>query len=189
MQKENYVTNKTIFEWIIEDVKARNMWPEEIEYSIAEGITENIKDYHFSPCFILDQGSCEGYYMELYIKGQIDNSKKSQIVRLGSIKTLMEGEKAVRMMATLYGECLISYKKVIDEHLDELTRSGFSMTFYDKDDKRITTYVGFSTVEDAENKFVQMQKYSNDKYHHVVIVDNDNGEETRIDAKSIEGSL
>ena len=189
MPKKPYVTNKKFFEWIIEDVKKRDVWPCEIEYALAEQNKVNIKDYHFAPVFTLDYGACEGMYMELFLRGSVDNSGASKTVRLGSIKTLSQGETAVRMMAALYGECLIAYNNIMQVRLDDMERSYYSLTLYKSDGSKAGGYCCIRTINEAKEKFQEVLKYTKEPYHHAVIKDNDTEEEIVIDAITMEGSL
>ena len=171
--RRDVITNKDLFGEIINTVKSSGKWPEEIiDYATPSYDDTELYNYQFDPMFILSEG-CEGHYLDLNINGSYGLYEKNGVVRLGSIKTLEEGNEAIRQMAALYGECLIAYKKIVNENLDALTRIGYDLHFLDKEGNQLG--VGFSGVpamETALNKFHELHEKDPEKYYTAVIRDN-----------------
>ena len=127
--EKDVITGADLFNEIIKTVKMAEKWPDIIDYALAESV-EGIYNYQFDPHFTLCPGSCEGVYLDLAIYGDWKlEAGKNEVLRLGTIKTLEEGDDAIRTMGILYAECLIAYNKIMSENLDAFTRRGFDMRF------------------------------------------------------------
>ena len=76
-------------------------------------------------------------------------------------------------MATLYGECLLAYEKIVNDNLDAFTRKGFDLHFIDPSGKTINfVFSGFKTLEKALEKFQEYKTKWPEKYEKAIIRNN-----------------
>lgn len=171
--KYDVITNVDLFNGIVEAIKESSKWPEGIiDYAIPTYDTIKLYNYEFEPMILISEG-CEGYYLDLSINGDYGLNEENGIVRLGSIKTLEEGDEAIRQMAALYGECFIAYKKIIYENLDALSRIGYDLHFLDKEGNQLG--IGFSSLSKMESvleRFYELHEKEPEKYYTAVVRDN-----------------
>lgn len=153
-KEKDVITSEDLFREIIAMVKEAGKWPDIIDYALPNHNSTGFYDYQFEPVFTLAPGGCEGYYLTLAIRGNYSLTEKFDTFHIGSIKTLAEDEEGIRKMATLYGECLIAYKKIMHDNLDSFTRKGYDLHFLDKEGKKLTFgYSGIKSIESAMKKF------------------------------------
>lgn len=136
---KDVITNVDLFNEIIELVKnskdtalmkCEGELPPFVDYAIPESYVSGIYDYEFDPLFVLSPGYNEGYYLDLSIRGAWSITYKIDTLHLGTIKTLGNSVEGIRQMATLYGECLVSFQKIMYDNMDSFTRKGFDLKFY-----------------------------------------------------------
>ena len=94
-------------------MKCEGELPPFVDYAIPESYVSGIYDYEFDPLFVLSPGYNEGYYLDLSIRGAWSITYKIDTLHLGTIKTLGNSVEGIRQMATLYGECLVSFQKIM----------------------------------------------------------------------------
>ena len=179
--KDMFVTNVLLFEWILQGCKD---WEKiaDIDYvSAASRNVHNLYDYQFDPHFTLKDGSNEGMYLDLFIRGYCLEDDEIHTIPLGTFKTLGCGEETIRKMCRLYGELLISFRQVIEEHLDDLNRKGYDVHFYktENDDTWSSGRSGCATMERAMDICDRVKE----SYHHAVIRDNLTKMETVVEFK------
>mgnify|MGYP000774060312 FL=1 len=78
-------------------------------------------------------------------------------------------------MTTLYAECLIAYKSIMNDssNLDALTRKGFDLRFIDTDGNISNWgYSGIKNQEDALKELHKLHELDPDKYARAIIRDN-----------------
>lgn len=131
---KDVITNVDLFNEIIELVKnskdtalmkCEGELPPFVDYAIPESYVSGIYDCEFDPLFVLSPGYNEGYYLDLSIRGAWSITDKIDTLHLGTIKTLAESVEGIRQMAALYGECLVSFQKIMYDNMDSFTRKGF----------------------------------------------------------------
>ena len=181
---KDVITNVDLFNEIIELVKnskdtalmkCEGELPPFVDYAIPESYVSGIYDYEFDPLFVLSPGYNEGYYLDLGIYGNYTLSDSVNILNLGTIKTLDETEDGIRQMTTLYAECLIAYKSIMNDssNLDALTRKGFDLRFIDTDGNISNWgYSGIKNQEDALKELHKLHELDPDKYARAIIRDN-----------------
>lgn len=174
IKKENdVVTSQDLFNEIVAAVKEAGGWPDIIDYALSDWNKVELYNYEFDPHFILKAGCSEGYYLDLAIKGNYSLTEKYDIASLGTIKTLDASREGVMKMATLYGECLLAYEKIVNDNLDAFTRKGFDLHFIDPSGKTINFgFSGFKTLEKALGKFQEYKTKWPEKYEKAIIRNN-----------------
>lgn len=176
-RETDIITNVDLFNEIVLKVKESGNWPETlIEYVSANDYDKvGLYNYEFEPHFVLKPGGSEGYYLDLGIYGNYTLSDSVNILNLGTIKTLDETEDGIRQMTTLYAECLIAYKSIMNDssNLDALTRKGFDLRFIDTDGNISNwRYSGIKNQEDALKELHKLHELDPDKYARAIIRDN-----------------
>ena len=171
--KNTFFTSEDLFREIKEKVQKDGKWPENLLDYDLPGKPVDLWDYHFSPEFILSPGACEGYYLDLGIRGVYGKENETSRLCIGIVKTLNTDPESIRKMAALYGELLIAYEKVVDEHLDDLTRKGYDIHFFiGEKEKPVFGYTGLFSYEKAENRFRKVVAQHPQRYSHGVIRNN-----------------
>ena len=176
-RETDIITNVDLFNEIVLKVKESGNWPETlIEYVSANDYDKvGLYNYEFEPHFVLKPGGSEGHYLDLGIYGNYTLSDSVNILNLGTIKTLDETEDGIRQMTTLYAECLIAYKSIMNDssNLDALTRKGFDLRFIDTDGNISNWgYSGRKNQEDALKELHKLHELDPDKYARAIIRDN-----------------
>lgn len=172
-KEADVITNQDLFNEIVATVKESGAWPDNIDYALSNRDRIGLYNYEIDPCFILKAGSSEGYYLDLAIKGNYSLTEKHDIAFLGTIKTLDVSREGVMKMATLYGECLLAYEKIVNDNLDAFTRKGFDLHFIDPSGKTINFgFSGFKTLEKALGKFQEYKTKWPEKYEKAIIRNN-----------------
>lgn len=176
-REKDVITNVDLFNKIILKIKESKKWPEAlIEYASANNYEKiGLYNYEFGPHFVLKPGGSEGYYLDLGIYGNYTLTDSVNILNLGTIKTLDETEDGIRQMAALYGECLIAYESIMNNHdnLDALTRKGFDLHFMDSEGNISNWgYSGIKSQEEAVKELRKLQELDPDKYAKAVTRDN-----------------
>ena len=176
-RETDIITNVDLFNEIVLKVKESGNWPETlIEYVSANDYDKvGLYNYEFEPHFVLKPGGSEGHYLDLGIYGNYTLSDSVNILNLGTIKTLDETEDGIRQMTTLYAECLIAYKSIMNDssNLDALTRKGFDLRFIDTDGNISNWgYSGIKNQEDALKELHKLHELDPDKYARAIIRDN-----------------
>lgn len=141
----DYITNKMVFDTIIEELKAADQWPQEIiDYALASGDNVELRSAEIHPFFKLDFGGSEGIYLDIYVDGEELKyaSTGEEQVYLGCVKALEESEDAFRRFAVLGADFQLKLNAYIYKHHDELNRKGYSVKFYSRKD----SYKIFQTI-------------------------------------------
>lgn len=131
-----------------------------------------IYDCEFDPLFVLSPGYNEGYYLDLSIRGAWSTADKIDTLHLGTIKTLAESVEGIRQMAALYGECLVSFQKIMYDNMDSFTRKGFDLKFYNTKGifRRIFRFREFQSI--ALQRFQEYHSKSPEELNYGIIRDN-----------------
>lgn len=91
----------------------------------------------------------------------------------------MENDEGIRIMSSLYGEILIAYRKLIEKHLDDMTRKGFDLDFYNNEDL-CYGYSVIDSIEKAKTRALSLMEKYPQRYSHAIIRDNLTRKEIRI---------
>ena len=172
-KETDVITNQDLFNEIVTAVKESGTWPDIIDYALSDGDKVELYNYEFDPHFILKAGHSEGYYLDLAIKENYSLTEKYDIASLGTIKTLDTSREGIMKMASLYGECLLAYEKIMNNNLDAFTRKGFDLHFIDPSGKPIN--FGFSEFKKLEKALEKFQEYKTkwpEKYAKAIIRNN-----------------
>lgn len=141
------ISNKTIFNHIIERLDKAGNVPSILDYYLANWDEINIDTYEVSCIGELTRGCSEGIYIDLYLRGW--DGVKDIYYRLGTIKTLEESREAWTIMAKLMADFQWECGEFISEHLDDLTSEEVIETFEKsvQETRTVTTEVVAAPVE------------------------------------------
>lgn len=155
LDESHFYTTEDLFNDIVARVEASGEadYSKVVDYALpAEA--KSLYDYKFDPWFVLSPGNSEGYYIDLAIHGCCGADDKVETVPLGTIKTLLEGDRAIECMSKIYSACLRAYMIVISDNLDNITRKGYDIKlFLEEDSKSVFGYSGFQNKEEAIKKW------------------------------------
>lgn len=178
---KDVITNVDLFNEIIELVKnskdtalmkCEGELPPFVDYAIPESYVSGIYDYEFDPLFVLSPGYNEGYYLDLSIRGAWSITDKIDTLHLGTIKTLAESVEGIRQMAALYGECLVSFQKIMYDNMDSFTRKGFDLKFYNTKKEYSGGFSGLESSDIALQRFQEYHSKSPEELNYGIIRDN-----------------
>lgn len=181
-KERDVIFNTDLFNEIIAKVKEAGKWPDDlIDYALACGYNKTgIYNYMFDPEFVLSSGGNEGYFLNLFIRGNYGLTDAVNTLYLGTIKTLGKSEESVRRMAALYGECLIAYEQIVNENFDSFVRKGYDLIFVDdKGNRKRWILSGFKDVESALAKFQAYKKAHEEECVNAIIRNNLTREEKK----------
>lgn len=179
---KDVITNVDLFNEIIELVKnskdtalmkCEGELPPFVDYAIPESYVSGIYDCEFDPLFVLSPGYNEGYYLDLSIRGAWSITDKIDTLHLGTIKTLAESVEGIRQMAALYGECLVSFQKIMYDNMDSFTRKGFDLKFYNTKKEYSGGFSGLESSDIALQRFQEYHSKSPEELNYGIIRDND----------------
>ena len=163
------MTNKELFNIIIEQLKAGGNYPENlIEYCLPEYNAVEIKKYEFDTTFQISYGGSEGIYMTIYLSG--DTGNQTQRTVLGTIKTLLESPEAMRKMAVLGADFIVAATEYVNKHIDVFDFFGTSVS-YCNGDKLVTAYKYGFTDETRIKEEIARQKRLRPEINKVIITD------------------
>ena len=173
-REKDVITNVDFFNEIILKIKETKKWPEMlIEYASANNHDKvGLYNYEFDPHFVLKPGGSEGYYLDLSIRGAWSITDKIDTLHLGTIKTLGESVEGIRQMATLYGECLVSFQKIMHDNMDSFTRKGFDLKFYNTKKEYSGGFSGLESSDIARQRFQEYHSKSPEELNYGIIRDN-----------------
>ena len=178
---KDVITNVDLFNEIIELVKnskdtalikCESELPPFVDYAIPESYVSGIYDYDFDPLFVLSPGYNEGYYLDLSIRGAWSITYKIDTLHLGTIKTLGNSVEGIRQMATLYGECLVSFQKIMHDNMDSFTRKGFDLKLYNTKKEYSGGFSGLESSDIARQRFQENHSKSPEELNYGIIRDN-----------------
>lgn len=153
-------------------MKCEGELPPFVDYAIPESYVSGIYDYEFDPLFVLSPGYNEGYYLDLSIRGAWSITYKIDTLHLGTIKTLGNSVEGIRQMATLYGECLVSFQKIMHDNMDSFTRKGFDLKFYNTKKEYSGGFSGLESSDIARQRFQEYHSKSPEELNYGIIRDN-----------------
>lgn len=75
-------------------------------------------------------------------------------------------------MAALYGECLVSFQKIMYDNMDSFTRKGFDLKFYNTKKEYSGGFSGLESSDIALQRFQEYHSKSPEKLNYGIIRDN-----------------
>lgn len=179
MKKKKY-TNETLFDTIVSILKEKGLYPEGLDYDLAEQRTIcDMKTYEWTCKGDLAFGGNEGIYLDIYAVGDLGDGNKK--VRLGVFKTLGESREDFYMMAKLQADFIWETSVFVNAHMDDFTWTGYDLDYYNGDKKIISVTVG-------DEKSAKMSMYRKSLYYefdHIIMTDNATGKQKRIERDEV----
>ena len=86
-----------------------------------------IKYYEFNIETVVEYGSCEGCYLNVYIKGRYDEEINSPRLYLGSFSSLNASDDAIRELYAYAAELFIKATQYINENIDDFSWLGYRL--------------------------------------------------------------
>ena len=154
---EKILTTSNLVHDVLEQLKKTDFW-QILDYANLDKNEENILDIEFDVLATTKYGGNEGIYTDLWINGNIGNSQNNSY-HICTCKTLYEDDEHFRQMALFGAEFQILSRKWIDQHFDQLIRTGVKLTCY-KNEIEKAEYICCSK-ERAEEKLNILMKYGN----------------------------
>lgn len=78
-------------------------------------------DHEFDCFWTANYGGSEGIYIDAYLFGVFDESKKKKALKLGTVKTLATGLEAMKIMGEACGVLSYFSNQYINKNLDNFT--------------------------------------------------------------------
>lgn len=91
-------------------------------------------------------------------------------------------------MATLYGECLVSFQKIMHDNMDSFTRKGFDLKFYNTKKEYSGGFSGLESSDIARQRFQEYHSKSPEELNYGIIRDNMSRREKIVPANFVLGS-
>lgn len=166
------MTTADLFNKICDILKEKEVFPDILDYALAESTPMLITNYEFSINNNLDYGGSEGIYLDLWIMMYDDNGGQKK--RLGTFKTLEDDQNAMRIMGQLLADFIVEGRAYVNANLDDFTWEGVQVRAFDGNGKKLSWSYTCADMESALEKKDELLK----KYPRVVIRDNATREET-----------
>lgn len=80
-----------------------------------------LSNYEFDALFCVNFGGSEGIYIDAYIRGVFDESGKSGIKRIGTIKTLRDDLEGMELMGKACGTLTYFARQYVNQEIDRYT--------------------------------------------------------------------
>ena len=173
-QLKRPMTTTEYFNEVCKILNDKGLMPENfLDYTLATRKAVPMKTYEFSVRNNLDYGGSEGIYLDLWIEFYEDGDK--QICELGTFKTLLDGQEAMRTMAQLLADFMAEQHRFANEHLDDFTWTGTDVYPVGMNGTRLNYRYTYATMEKALIRKDELLQ----KCPCVVVRDNTTRKETR----------
>lgn len=113
------MTAGELFSRICGRLKTKGRMPDILDYGLAARDTLPVTTAEFGLKSSLDYGGNEGIYLDLWVELPTDGGKETG--RLGTFKTLHEGEEAMHTMAALLADFIIEKYAYVRENRDRFS--------------------------------------------------------------------
>lgn len=167
-------TTTELFNIINEQLKEKCVLPEILDYGLATREICNMLNYQFDIVGIVNFGSSEGIYLDVYADGIVDDSNTRKRFSLGTYKTLHEDLEAFKVMGALNAEFVFAARKFINDHLDDFEWSGFSVRFYKDENDQYAYGYTYPSFAEAKNRIVRELKRPGASVTRAVVINNAN---------------
>lgn len=174
MSKTMY-TNVKLFNAIVDILKEKNLLPDILDYHLSESECNErkIKTCEWDTIGIVNFGSCEGIYLDVYIKGNIGDGLEK--VKLGTFKTLGESREDFYTMSRLQADFTWETRSFVNSHMDDFNWTGYDVKFF-KGEKGTAGY--WTSSKEGADKLIK--KCYNGDFDYVIIINNENCKETKM---------
>lgn len=165
------MTTADLFNKICDILKEREVFPDILDYALAESTPMPITTYEYNLKNNLDYGGSEGIYLDLWIVTYTGNEPRNK--RLATFKTLRDDHDAMRIMGQLLADFIVEERTYVNANLDDFTWDGVQVRAFDENGKKLNWSYSCANMEGALVKKDELLK----KYPRVVIRDNATREE------------
>lgn len=173
-QLKRPMTTAEYFSEVCKILKEKGLMPEKfLDYSLAANNPVPMKNYEFSIRNNLDFGGSEGIYLDLWVEFYEDGEK--QMHGVGTFKTLLDSQGAMRTMAQLLADFIVEQHKFVNKHLDDFTWEGADVYPVGMNGTRLNYGYSCATMEKALVRKEELLQ----KCPCVVVRDNATRKETR----------
>lgn len=181
MKKTLYHSDE-LFRLIDGRLKGAGVLPDILDYGLPTQEHHAIKTISWDTIGIVNFGSSEGIYLDIYLVGDI-GGRKTERVKLGTYKTLSEDKGAFSAMSVLNAEFVFAMREFVNAHMDDFNWSGYDIHFY-RDGKKV---VGYTTARDltSAKEFIR-ERGRRDGYEYAILINNETGKEERVQCPDAE---
>ena len=165
------MTTADLFDKICNILKEKGLYPEILDYALAESTPEPITTYEYSFRNNLDYGGNEGIYLDLWIETDTDAGTKRN--KMGTFKTLETSGDAMHIMAKLLADFIVEESAYVNANRDDFCWEGMRVSAFDSNEKELGWYYTCKDMENALKKKDELLL----KYPRVLIRDNATREE------------
>lgn len=165
------MTTAELFDKVCDILKEKELYPDILDYALAEHTPKPITNYEYSLRNNLNYGGSEGIYLDLWIETDTDGGTKRN--KLGTFKTLEDSRDAMHIMAGLLADFIVEESAYVNANLDDFCWEGMRVTAFDSSEKELGWYYSCRDMESALKKKDELLL----KYPRVVIRDNATREE------------
>ena len=130
-----HMTTSELFDTVQKILVEKKLMPDILDYSLAAHRPVPIRTYEFDLKNNLGYGGSEGIYLDLWIDCYVDEEIKH--FELGTYKTLSTDDEAMRIMAKLLADFIISEYDYVNSHLDDFTWIGADVYPVDESGERV----------------------------------------------------
>ena len=120
MRKQPYTTAE-LFNIVNNSLEEKGLLPDILDYGLPEHSEIFIKDYGWDLIGIVNFGSSEGIYLDLFCVGETGNPGRNK-VRVGTYKTLYETKEAFKSLGALNAEFVYEVKDFVKSHFEDFDR-------------------------------------------------------------------
>lgn len=159
-------TTAELFRIINDELKAKGLIPDHIDYSLATSEKINIKAAGWDCIFVVMFGGNEGIYLDIFLRGDTGNIWYGDVC-VGTYKTLRTDKEAYADLANLGTEFVFAVRDFAIDHSSDFDWSGYKITFYSGDEKKVT----YITYEDTPENFLE-RIFERENYDKAVVFDN-----------------
>ena len=143
--RKNPYTTKELFNIIDKKLKEKGMLPGILDYGLPEHSDIQIKSYEWDLIGIVNFGSSEGIYLDLYCYGNTGNEKDK--IPVGTYKTLERSREAYKVMGALCADFVYECFDFVNRAMDDFTWTGYDVSVVKNGEK--TPVYEVTTMERA----------------------------------------
>lgn len=135
--RKNPYTTKELFNIVDKKLKEKGMLPGILDYGLPENADILIKSYEWDLIGIVNFGSSEGIYLDLYCYGNTGNEKDK--IPVGTYKTLERSREAYKTMGALCADFVYECLDFVNSNMDDFTWKGYDVSVV-KNSKKTPAY-------------------------------------------------
>lgn len=181
--KERPFTNKELFDIIHGQLKENNLLPDILEYGLNSFDEVPIRSYHWDTIGIVNFGSSEGIYLDIYAWGNVTQEDKQEKIKLATYKTLHTDKEAFKVMSDLNAEFVFAMQAFVNANMDDFLWTGKTVRFYNTDGAEDYAVICFGN-NDADLTAKHYLKLFPDRFGFAEVTDNATRKTHRIEKEN-----